>query len=151
MTDSGTGGNIATYFQIFDPVKPTTVRTPSLRARRAVVFMSSAARCRTPSGSPSPHTAEPTIASWRRSIGSSQMAGAAPAGGIEMPAGAAELEAVVPPAGRQLGDLVQGEIGPLAGEQGVRMRHGGQAPSWVVRVCGRFTVRRSRRRRRRRR
>src|SRR5699024_12678806 len=53
-----------------------------------------------------------------------------PAGGIEMLAGDGELEAVVPPAGRQLGDLVQGEIGPLAGEQGVRMRHGGLAPSW---------------------
>src|SRR5699024_3658780 len=48
-----------------------------------------------------------------------------PAGGIEMLTGDGDLEAVVPPAGRQLGDLLQGEIGPLAGEQGVRMRHGG--------------------------
>src|SRR5699024_1272363 len=54
-----------------------------------------------------------------------------PAGGIEMLAGDGDLEAVVPPAGRQLGDLVQGEIGPLAGEQGVRKRHGGRAPSWT--------------------
>jgi hypothetical protein len=36
------GGNIATYFQIAEPVKPTT--TPSLRAARAVIFISSAAR-----------------------------------------------------------------------------------------------------------
>ena len=28
---AGTGGNIATYFQIDEPVKPTTVSTPSLR------------------------------------------------------------------------------------------------------------------------
>ena len=55
MTEAGTGGNIATYGQMLDPVKPTTVSTPSLRATRADRFMSSAARCRTPSASPSPH------------------------------------------------------------------------------------------------
>jgi hypothetical protein len=32
------------------------VSTPSFAASRAVCFISSAARCRTPSGSPSPHT-----------------------------------------------------------------------------------------------
>ena len=62
MTSWETGGNIATYFQILEPVKPMTVSTPSFWARRAVFFMSSAARWRTPSGSPSPQTAEPTMA-----------------------------------------------------------------------------------------
>ena len=42
--DCGTGGNIATYCQIDEPVKPTTVSTPSLRAAIAVSFISSAAR-----------------------------------------------------------------------------------------------------------
>ena len=44
MTLSGTGGNIATYGQIFDPVNPTTVSTPIRRATLAARFMSSAAR-----------------------------------------------------------------------------------------------------------
>ncbi len=44
------------YFQIDDPVKPMTVFTPSFAASRAVSFISSAARSRTPSGSPSPQT-----------------------------------------------------------------------------------------------
>ncbi len=74
MTEAGTGGNCATYGQMLEPVKPTTVSTPSLRATFAVSFSSSAARWRTPSGSPSPHTFEPTIAWWRKSIGSSQTA-----------------------------------------------------------------------------
>ncbi len=65
---------MATYCQIFEPVKPMTVSTPSLRAAMAVRFISSAARWRTPSASPSPQTFAPTIASWRKSIGSSQTA-----------------------------------------------------------------------------
>ena len=65
---------MATYFQIDDPVKPTTVFTPSRWAVRAVSFISSAARCRTPSGSPSPHTWADRIPSCRASIGSSQTA-----------------------------------------------------------------------------
>ena len=61
ITAAGTGGNIATSYQVDDPVKPTTVLTPSLRAKRAVSFISSAGRCRTPSGSPLPQIREPTI------------------------------------------------------------------------------------------
>ena len=72
--DCGTGGNIATVFQILDPVKPTTVSTPSSAAARAVTCMASAARCRTPSGSPSPQTRDGRMAWCRSSIGSSQTA-----------------------------------------------------------------------------
>jgi hypothetical protein len=68
------GGNIATYFQIEDPVNPTTVSTPSLRAARAVIFISSAARCRTPSASPSPQIRLGRMPWCRSSIGSSQTA-----------------------------------------------------------------------------
>ena len=53
-----------------EPVKPFTTSTPSLAAARAVSFTLSAARCRTPSGSPSPHTSGGRMARWRSSIGS---------------------------------------------------------------------------------
>jgi hypothetical protein len=65
---------MATYFQIFDPVNPTTVDTPSFAAARAVSFISSAARCRTPSGSPSPQMRAGRMSLWRWSIGSSHTA-----------------------------------------------------------------------------
>ena len=65
---------MATYFQIEDPVKPTTTSTPSLRAARAVIFISSAARWRTPSASPSPQMRSGRMSRWRASIGSSQTA-----------------------------------------------------------------------------
>ncbi|KFD43138.1 hypothetical protein IU11_14140 [Cellulosimicrobium sp. MM] len=55
-------------------MKPTTVFTPSFAARRAVCFISSAARWRTPSGSPSPHTTSGRMSRWRWSIGSSHTA-----------------------------------------------------------------------------
>ena len=74
MRAAGTGGNIATYCQIDEPVKPTTVSMPIALASRAVSFISSAARSRTPSGDPSPHTFSRTIAWCRSSIGSSQIA-----------------------------------------------------------------------------
>jgi hypothetical protein len=74
MRSADTGGNIATYCQIEEPVKPTTVSTPIFWASRAVSVISSAARCLTPSGSPSPQTSERTIPLWRSSIGSSQTA-----------------------------------------------------------------------------
>src|SRR3954469_8536771 len=51
-----------------------TTSTPRLRAARAVSFISSAARCRTPSGSPSPQTRALTMPRCRSSIGSSQTA-----------------------------------------------------------------------------
>ena len=56
--------------QIGEPVKPVTVVTPSLAAARAVSLIFSAARWRTPSGSPSPQTSGGTTAWWRASIGS---------------------------------------------------------------------------------
>jgi hypothetical protein len=48
--------------------------TPSFAATRAVFFMSSAARWRTPSGSPSPQIRAGRIPLCRSSIGSSQIA-----------------------------------------------------------------------------
>ena len=68
------GGNIATYFQIEEPVNPTTTSTPSLRAARAVIFISSAARWRTPSASPSPQIRSGRMPRCRSSIGSSHTA-----------------------------------------------------------------------------
>jgi hypothetical protein len=59
MTSGDTGGNIATYCQIEEPVKPTTVFTPSFWARRAVSFISSAARERTPRACRRPRPAAP--------------------------------------------------------------------------------------------
>ena len=74
MNSSEAGGNIATAFQIDDPENPLTVVTPSFAAMRAVFFRSSAARCRTPSGSPSPQTRSDRMSRCRSSIGSSQTA-----------------------------------------------------------------------------
>ena len=74
MVAADTGGNIATYFQMAEPVKPMTASTPSLAAARAVSAIRSAARWRTPSGSPSPQTAAGRMSLWRWSIGSSQTA-----------------------------------------------------------------------------
>ena len=56
--------------QIGEPVKPVTVVTPSRAAARAVSLSFSAARWRTPSGSPSPQTSGGTTPWWRASIGS---------------------------------------------------------------------------------
>ena len=56
--------------QIGDPVKHVTTLTPSWAAARAVSFSRSAARVRTPSGSPSPQTSGGSTAWWRASIGS---------------------------------------------------------------------------------
>jgi hypothetical protein len=70
----GTGGNIATVCQIEEPVNPMTVSTPRSRAARAVSLISAAARCRTPSGSPSAQIREGRIPWCRSSIGWSQTA-----------------------------------------------------------------------------
>ena len=66
-----------------EPVKPTTSVRPvrastsrtsggaaskNLRAARPVAIISSAARERTPSGSPSPHTRSGRMARWRSSM-----------------------------------------------------------------------------------
>ena len=53
-----------------EPVKPVTTGTPSAAAARAVSFIRSAARVRTPSGSPSPQTSGGSTPLWRASIGS---------------------------------------------------------------------------------
>ena len=157
------GGNIATYFQIDDPVKPTTASTPSLRAARAVIFISSAARCRTPSGSPSPQIRSGRMPRCRSSIGSSQTAW--PLRWLEMAqtfrpyfssisslrrdvgvvldrrprvevvAPAGDLEAVVAPARGEPAHLLERQVGPLAGEQGDRSGHG-QFLSRSWRSCG---------------
>jgi hypothetical protein len=50
------GGNEYSMCHTEEPVNPVTTSTPSWAAARAVSFMRSAARWRTPSGSPSPHT-----------------------------------------------------------------------------------------------
>ena len=66
---AGTGGNIATVCQIDEPVNPTTVSTPNAAAARAVSAISAAARCLTPSGSPSPQIRSGRMAWWRASMG----------------------------------------------------------------------------------
>ena len=57
-----------------EPVKPMTVSTPSAAAARAVSLISSAARWRTPSGSPSPQIRAGRMPWCRSSIGWSQTA-----------------------------------------------------------------------------
>ena len=48
---------------VADPVKPFTCVTPNAAAARAVSFIRSAARSRTPSGSPSPQTSAGSMCS----------------------------------------------------------------------------------------
>ena len=55
---------------MLDPVKPFTWVTPNAAAARAVSATRAAARCLTPSGSPSPQISGGRIARWRSSIGS---------------------------------------------------------------------------------
>src|SRR5215207_6087639 len=55
---------------MLDPVKPLTCVTPKRAAALAVSITFSAARRRTPSGSPSPHTSGGSVAPWRASMGS---------------------------------------------------------------------------------
>ena len=74
IISGGTGGNIATVCQMEEPVKPMTVSTPSAAAARAVSLISSAARCRTPSASPSPQMRAGRMPWWRSSMGWSQTA-----------------------------------------------------------------------------
>src|SRR3954451_22548743 len=54
--------------QMGEPVNPVTTSTPSWAAARAVSFIRCAARLRTPSGSPSPHTSGGRAARWRSAI-----------------------------------------------------------------------------------
>src|SRR5690625_7783391 len=59
-----------------------------------------------------------------------------PAAGVEMLAGDGDLQTVVAEGRGMTGDLVEGQIGPLAGEQGMRMRHGDAPISGVRRFRG---------------
>ena len=56
------GGNEYSSCQIGEPVNPLTCVTPKAAAARAVSFIRSAARRRTPSGSPSPQISGGRIA-----------------------------------------------------------------------------------------
>ena len=130
--------------QIGEPVKPVTVVTPSRAAARAVSLSLSAARWRTPSGSPSPHTsggsdalvarvdavadglADEVVADrparcrpWRSSSSrrSRSRRRRQRRVDVEVVAPAGELEAVEAPAARLRGELVERQVGPLAGEQ----------------------------------
>ena len=137
---------MATYFQIEDPVKPTTVETPSLCAARAVHFISSAARARTPSASPSPipgpdRRPMPLVDGVVAHCLSDEMVGDGPdaevvlgergflarqvgvvLGGqshVEMIAPAGNFEPVISPGRRQPTDFLERQVGPLSGEQRV--------------------------------
>ena len=65
--------------------------------------------------------AEPVLVEDRAPLG--DVVVVVPAPRVEVLAGDGDLETVVAPAGRQLGDLRQRQVGPLAGEQGVRRAH----------------------------
>src|SRR5690625_7283911 len=67
-----------------------------------------------------------------------------PAAGVEMLAGDGDLQTGVAEGRGMTGDLVEGQIGPLAGEQGMRMRHGDAPISGARRVGGARGVRRGR-------
>ena len=137
---------MATVCQIDDPVNPITVRTPNAAAARAVSAISAAARCRTPSGDPSPQIRAGRIAWCRSSIGWSQTAWPTrwqeiaqhfrpyfveqrvPPGQVavlaqrpvdlEVVAPAGELKPVVPPRAREPADLLKRQVRPLPGEEG---------------------------------
>lgn len=51
------------------------------------------------------------------------VAGFVPAPGIQVVTGHGDFQAVVAPAGSKAGDFLEGEVGPLAGEQGVGAGH----------------------------
>ena len=51
------------------------------------------------------------------------VAGFVPAPGVQVVPGDGDFQAVVAPAGGQSGDFLEREVGPLAGEQGVRAGH----------------------------
>ena len=150
MTFSGTGGNIATYCQIEEPVNPTTVSTPRALASRAVCFISSAARCADAFGvavAPDLGPDDRFVAEVDRVIADGlalevvgdgpdlevvllqhgefglDVAGFVPAPGVQVVAGDGDFQAVVAPAGGQARDFLEGQVGPLAGEQGVRAGH----------------------------
>ena len=133
-----------------EPVKPVTTGTPNAAAARAVSFIRSAARVRTPSGSPSPQTSGGRTPLWRASIGIAHglahevvadrpapeavaLEQLAPAGGViglghravdlEVVAPARELEAVEAERRRLAREVVECQVGPLAGEQRDRSGH----------------------------
>jgi hypothetical protein len=131
-------------------VKPFTWVIPNAAAARAVSFIRSAARCRTPSRSPSPQTSGGTIARWRSSIGShtawptrwapiaqhsrpvllEQLALLAEVVGLsqcpvdlEVVAPAGELQPVESEGRGLAGQVLERQIGPLAREERDWSRH----------------------------
>ena len=146
---------MATYCQMEEPVNPTTVSTPSALASRAVCFISSAARVADAFGvavAPDFGPDDCLVAEVDGVIADGlalevvgdgpdlevvlvqdsqlglDVAGFVPAPGVQVVAGDGDFQAVVAPAGGQFGDFLEGQVGPLAGEQGERAGHG-QAPS----------------------
>ncbi|MDQ0851659.1 hypothetical protein QFZ65_003597 [Arthrobacter sp. B3I9] len=51
------------------------------------------------------------------------VAGLVPAPGVQVVAGNGDLQAVVAPAGGEPRDFLEGQVGPLAGEEGERAGH----------------------------
>jgi hypothetical protein len=133
MTDAGTGGNCATYGQIFEPVKPTTVSTPSARATRAARFMAVAPRVGAQDrlmpevdrvvahGLPREVVRDRV---HRQPVPLQDLAALVEVPGlllgelqVEVVARARDLEAVVAPAGGEARDLLERQVGPLAREE----------------------------------
>ena len=132
-------------------MNPTTVFTPSRWAVRAVFIIASAARWRTPSGSPSPqtHGGQDVVVAFVDRVVADGLAGEVvgdredlevvlvqdgePVGDVVVVGGAApdvqvvapagDLQAVEAPAGREPRDLLEGQVGPLAGEEGDGSSH----------------------------
>ncbi|MFD0742726.1 hypothetical protein ACFQ1L_13645 [Phytohabitans flavus] len=150
MTSSGTGGYIATYRQIFEPVKPVTTPAPSLRARIAVFLTCSAARARTlgVAVAPGARAGDVLVAEIQRVVadelalcvvGERPDAQAVPVEDllaaaqvllvlqrpvdVEVLRLAGDLQAVEAPAGRELAHLLEREVGPLCGEKRYRVLH----------------------------
>ena len=135
---------------MLEPVKPLTTVTPSFCAARAVFFISSAARALTPAGLPSPQTVRrqdglvPRVDHVQHGLADEVIADrpdlkpvalqqfAFPLAVFRLGHGQIDLE-VIAPAGQfeaivtetleLLGQLLQGQVGPLAREHGDRSWH----------------------------
>ena len=137
--------------QIDEPVKPTTVRTPSFAAARAVSFISLAARWRTPSGLPSPQIrgGQDALMAFVDRMVADRLPDQVVGDGVdrqvvlgehlpllvhigvigerpvdlEVVAPARDLQTVVAPLGREATHLLERQVSPLAGEQSDRSCH----------------------------
>ena len=157
--DCGTGGNMATVFQIVDPVKPTTVSTPSC-GRGPGGHLHGL-------GGPPPHALRLAVAPdpggqdalvplvdrvvadglpgevvgdrvHLQAVLLEDVPAALHVAGVldgrprvEVVAPAGDLQPVVAPLAGQPGHLLERQVGPLAGEQGDRS----YVPSFVGREC----------------